>query len=314
MNHNPRSLPRNDFPARQPRFSCGLRFPPVVLYFHMGQPVKASRSKPGRHRGADPEDERSFGARRLADLRQAVSDVCWLLDRGYGISSATELAGDRYHLTRRQRIAVARCSCSGQARERRRSHSVAPSDLCGRELWLDGLNVLTAVETALGGGVILIGRDGCCRDVAGVYSHYRKVEETVPALEMIGKSLAQWGVSGCRWWLDSPVFNSGRLKAIILEAAMAAGWPWGVELVTNPDRVLSTADQIIASADHVILDRCRRWFNLTRQVIASQVPQARVADLGDLPIDEVNQGASAGLDRTMTKAGSDPGGQTAPAP
>ena len=72
-----------------------------------------------RHRGADPEDERSFGTDRVADLRQAVHDVCWLLDRGYGIASATELAGDRYHLTRRQRNAVARCSCSGQARERR---------------------------------------------------------------------------------------------------------------------------------------------------------------------------------------------------
>ena len=48
-----------------------------------------------RHRGADPEDERSFGASRLVDLRLAVHDVCWLLDRGYGISSAAELAGDR---------------------------------------------------------------------------------------------------------------------------------------------------------------------------------------------------------------------------
>ena len=50
-----------------------------------------------RHRGADPEDEQSFGAGRLTDLRQAVHDVCWLLGRGYGIASSTELAGDRYH-------------------------------------------------------------------------------------------------------------------------------------------------------------------------------------------------------------------------
>ena len=233
-----------------------------------------------RHRGADPEDERSFGAGRLADLRQAVHDVCWLLDRGYGISSATELAGDRYHLTRRQRIAVARCSCSGQARERRQAHCVSPAQLQGRELWLDGFNVLTAVETALGGGVILIGRDDCCRDVAGVYSHYHKVEETVPALQAIGRTVAQWGVAECRWWLDSPVFNSGRLRGIILEVAAEAGWPWQVEMVTNPDRVLSAAEQIVSSSDHPILDRCQRWFNLARQVIASQAPQARVVDLG----------------------------------
>src|SRR5512140_3691032 len=158
-----------------------------------------------RHRGADPEDERSFGASRLADLRQAVHDLCWLLDRGYGISSATELAGDRYHLTRRQRIAVARCACSREAKERRQNHCVGPLQLPGREIWLDGFNVLTAVEAALGGGVILIGRDDCCRDMAGVYSHYHKVQETVPALQAIGRMTSLWAVAKCCWWLDSPV-------------------------------------------------------------------------------------------------------------
>lgn len=233
-----------------------------------------------RHRGADPEDERSFGVGRLPTLRRATSDLCWLLDHGYGIASATELVGDRYHLTRRQRIAIARCACSQEAKERRDGHCVAPLQLQGQELWLDGLNVLTAVETALGGGVILIGRDGCCRDLAGIYSHYHKVEETVPALRAIGQLGSQWGVAKCHWWLDSPVNNSGRLKGIIQEVATEAGWPWQVELVTNPDRVLSATDQVVSSSDHAILDRCQRWFNLARQVIAHHVPQARIVDLG----------------------------------
>ena len=233
-----------------------------------------------RHRGADPEDERSFGASRLPTLRQATSDLCWLLDHGYGIASATELVGDRHHLTRRQRIAIARCACSGEAKERRDGHCVAPPQLRGQELWLDGLNVLTSVETALGGGVILIGRDGCCRDVAGIYSHYHKVAETVPALRAIGQLASQWAVTKCHWWLDSPVDNSGRLKGILHEVATEAGWPWQVELVTNPDRVLSATDQIVSSSDHAILDRCQRWINLARQVIDKHAPQARIVDLG----------------------------------
>jgi hypothetical protein len=236
--------------------------------------------KPRRHRGADPEDERSFGTSRLTDLRCAVADVCWLLDRGYGISSGTELAGDRYHLTRRQRIAVARCSCSTAARERRQVHCVLPTQLLGQELWLDGFNVLTAIETALGRGVILLGRDGCCRDVAGVYAHYHTVQETIPALQALGLMATAWGVATCRWWLDSPVSNCGRLKEIILEVAAEARWRWQVELVTNPDRVLSGATQIVSSSDHAILDRCQKWANVARQVIAAQVPQARVVDLG----------------------------------
>jgi len=233
-----------------------------------------------RHRGADPEDERSFGASRLPILRQVTSDLCWLLDHGYGIASATELVGDRHHLTRRQRIAIARCACSGEAKERRDGHCVAPPQLRGQELWLDGLNVLTSVETALGGGVILIGRDGCCRDVAGIYSHYHKVAETVPALRAIGQLASQWGVTKCQWWLDSPVDNSGRLKGILHEVATEAGWPWQVELVTNPDRVLYATDQIVSSSDHAILDRCQRWINLARQVIDKHAPQARIVDLG----------------------------------
>ena len=233
-----------------------------------------------KHRGADPEDERSFGTGSLHILRQASGDLCWLLDHGYGIASATELVGDRHHLTRRQRIAVGRCACSREDQERRRSHCVGLAQLRGQELWLDGLNVLTIIESALGGGVILIGRDGCCRDVAGVYSHYHKVAETVPALRAIGTVASQLAVTKCRWWLDSPVDNSGRLKGIIQEVADESGWPWEIELVTNPDRVLSATDQVVCSSDHAILDRCQRWFNLARHLIADQVPQPRVVDLG----------------------------------
>jgi hypothetical protein len=47
----------------------------------MGQPVKVSEQPTQRHRGADPEDERSFGAGRLPDLRRAVHDVSWLENR-----------------------------------------------------------------------------------------------------------------------------------------------------------------------------------------------------------------------------------------
>ena len=103
--------------------------------------------------------------------------------------------------------------------------------------------------------------------------------ETVPALKAIGRMVSELGVARCCWWLDSPVFNSGRLKGIILEVAAEANWPWQVELVISPDHVLATSEKIISSSDHAILDRCQHWFNLTRQVIDNQVPQAHVVDL-----------------------------------
>ena len=176
------------------------------------------------HRGPASKDEKLFGARQLPALRAATHDLRWLLDHGYASHSATELVGNRHNLTSRQRMAVSRCACSRDAAEQRRRLQIAPADLSSRELWLDGYNVLTVLESALAGGVVLLGRDGCCRDIAGIHRRYRKVNETTPVLRMIGETAADWGVTCCRWWLDRPVSNSGRLKTFIGEIAAEAGW------------------------------------------------------------------------------------------
>jgi hypothetical protein len=226
-----------------------------------------------------PEDEHLFSATMFPALAQATTDLCWLLNRGYAIRSATELVGNRYALAARQRLAVARSACADQAATARHQRELAPLELSGEELWIDGLNVLTGLEVALSRGIILIGRDGCCRDVAGIHRQYRKVEETVPALRLIGHWTEAQGVTKCRWWLDKPVSNSGRLRTVVLELAAQSGWDWEAELVYNPDAVLSKTEHIVATSDSVILDRCPRWVNLARQLIAAHIPQALLVDL-----------------------------------
>jgi len=231
------------------------------------------------HRGLAPQDERLFAARRLPALRGAAADLCWLLDHGYAARSAVELVGNRHNLTSRQRNAVSRYACADEDVQRRRRLCVEPGRLAGRELWLDGYNVLTVLESALAGGIVLLCRDGCCRDIAGIHRRYRKVTETLPVLRLIGETAAKWGVSCCRWWLDKPVSNSGRLKAAILEAAAVAGWKMDVELTFSPDHVLSHTDEIIATSDGIVLDRCQRWINLARLIITHQIPETRLLDL-----------------------------------
>jgi hypothetical protein len=174
---------------------------------------------------------------------------------------------------------VARCACATDLLQRRQQHQTDPTQLRGQELWLDGFNVLMALESALSGGVILLGRDGCCRDMAGVHGHYHRVEETRPALQLIGDQTSAWGVDRCQWYLDSPVSNSGRLRGFILDLARESQWNWTVDLVTNPDKILIQANQVVATADSVILDRCQRWVNLAAIVIRQKAPQAKLVDL-----------------------------------
>jgi hypothetical protein len=208
-----------------------------------------------------------------------MEDVCWLLDRGYAWRSALALVGDRHRLVQRQRLAVARCACSVEQRDRRWEHRVDPAAFTGSELWIDGYNLLITVESALSGGMVLVGRDGCCRDMASVHGTYRAVVETVRAAELVGKAAADWGVGRCRWLLDRPVGNSGRLKATLEEVARRYDWPWEVSLEVSPDRSLGDASAIVASSDSVVLDRCERWCNVGREIVMKQVPGARLLDL-----------------------------------
>jgi hypothetical protein len=104
----------------------------------------------------------------------------------------------------------------------------------------------------------------------------------VPALQLVGELTCQWKVARCRWWLDQPVSNSGRLKTLILKVAAEHGWNWQVDLVMNPDKVLAQTNQVVATADSAILDQCARWVNLTRCVIDSRVGGAKLLDLSVL--------------------------------
>lgn len=144
-------------------------------------------------------------------------------------------------------------------------------------MWIDGLNLITGLEVALSGGVILVGRDGCCRDVAGVHRNYRKVEETWPALERMRQMHERCQPAILHWWLDQPVSNSGRLKRQIEDAGQRAGLDWRVDLHFNPDRVLSETQHLVVTSDSVILDRCQKWVNLVAEMLPG-LP-ARVLDL-----------------------------------
>jgi len=212
-------------------------------------------------------------------LRRATGDLCWLLSHGYAPDSSLKLVGDRYALFVRQRIAVQRCACSDAQAAARRQHRISPEQLRGQQLWLDGYNVLTTIEAALAGGVLLAARDSACRDMASMHGSYRKVAETLPALEILGRHMAALEIAECRWYLDRPVSNSGRLKQIMDHLAATHGWNWRVELVPNPDPLLSTADQAVATSDSVILDHCRQWLNLAWDAIQEHVPQARIVEL-----------------------------------
>ena len=231
------------------------------------------------HRGPHPDDAMLFAPEMLPRLREAVADFSMLLTKGYADASALKLVGDRFSLTQRQRLAVMRNSCSDQQLQRRLQHLVPVEALADRPIAIDGYNLLITIEAAMSGGLIFRGRDGCFRDLASIHGTYRKVEETVPAVRLIGKFLTEIQIAGALWLLDSPVSNSGRLKTLIGHLARENDWPWEVHLTISPDAELSRTDTIVVSTDSVILDACPQWTNLAAEIITQRLSFATIIGL-----------------------------------
>jgi hypothetical protein len=231
------------------------------------------------HRGPHPADEKLFAAGVISSLLEATADYSLLLTKGYAEKSALKLVGDRFSLTERQRLAVMRSACSDEQLVSRNRRRIAIEDLRKKFVTIDGYNVLITIEAAMSGGVILEGRDGCFRDLASVHGTYRKVTETIPAVELIGQFLRESGISKALWLLDSPVSNSGRLKTLIGELARKNKWDWEIELVLSPDTELKKTELIVASSDSVIIDACQRWANLGTEIIKARVSNAWIVSL-----------------------------------
>ena len=129
----------------------------------------------------------------------------------------------------RQRVAVARCSCSDCDGDRRCKHEITAQALHNQALKSDGYNILTTIEAALSGGVILSARDGAHRDMASTHGTSRKVAESSLPWNC-WRSACRVGNRGMYGYLDRPVSNSGRLISLMEELASKkdglGGWNW----------------------------------------------------------------------------------------
>ena len=218
-----------------------------------------------KHRGAHPQDSNLFRRENIAALRQAVADYSLLLTKEYPEKAGLKLVGDKFELTKRQRLAVMRSSCSDAKLAERLARQIQPAELAGRNILIDGYNILITIEAALSGAFVFIGRDGCMRDLAGLHGTYRKVNETIPAIELINNALTELNAKNVCWLLDKPVSNSGRLKKIIESQTINAELE--VTLVNNPDTELIQTEKIVATSDSVVLDKTKLWVNLTKFII-----------------------------------------------
>ena len=117
---------------------------------------------------------------------------------------------------------------------------------------------------ALARGVLLIGKDGCLRDMASFHGSYRLVLETDRAVDIMLEAVDAMKPSAACVYIDRPVSNSGRLAEVVRRAAISRGSIVDAETADDVDGLLARSDGVAATADSAILDACGPWLSLAR--------------------------------------------------
>ena len=227
-------------------------------------------------RGPHPEDHDAFGAAALPTLRRAAEELRWLLGRGYPLLGALTTVGNHHQLASRQRAALGRSCAAPETSALRRTRRLPLEALRGAVVHVDALNLLIGLEVALAGGPLLRGDDGALRDLAGLRGSYHLLPDTRVVVEHVRALLRDLEVRAAHWWVDAPVSNSGRLRALLADTDPS----WTATLVADADRELRGRSHVV-SADALVLDRCASWVDLASALVEAHVPNAWVVDLRD---------------------------------
>jgi hypothetical protein len=222
-----------------------------------------------KNRGKEASDDTLFGTEKMQfKLKEAVTDLSYFLSRGYGEKATLALVGNRYRLNSRQQQAVRGMSASQSQIEDRKSKEIQSKELEGKEIAIDGFNVLILLESILSNAYVFKGQDGFIRDLSSVHGTYKRVKQTSQAIEMIAEFYKKEKIKTIYWFFDKPVSNSGRLKKMIEEIALENQYDWQVELVYNPDKVISENNWIAVTSDAWILDNASANFNLMQYILS----------------------------------------------
>ncbi len=219
-------------------------------------------------RGFVPTDETEFDTNSVKILYQAGKDLCYLLNHGYKIKSASVFIGNHYMLSERQRLALVRAVSSKEDIQIRKEKEVC--DLNGQTVNIDAFNTIITLEVALSDSLLFHCMDDTIRDLAALRGTYRLIDKTDTAIGLIGKELEQKNIRKAVFYLDAPVSNSGRLAGLIRTGLKPFPFDVETEIICQVDSVLESKENVITS-DAIILNKCLSWYNLNKNIIRNSL-------------------------------------------
>jgi len=204
-------------------------------------------------------------------LQNAAEDFRYLLNRGFPRKAALELVGNRYQLNADERHLLHRGVFSDEDSILRKARKIPFYQIRGRDLAIDGHNVIITIEAGLSGLPLILGDDGFIRDISGLSGNYRRSEKTEEALLLIFNALKRVKPRHALFLFDAPISKSGRLALEVRNLLKRENLSGDAMAVNVPEKILIGFPGIIATSDTAIIDRSKNVIDLAGYIVGRKI-------------------------------------------
>jgi hypothetical protein len=185
---------------------------------------------------------------------RACRDYFFLVNRHYPERGVLKLVGDRYRLGGDQRTVLYRGISSREKSEFRKS--LLLSDITGKNLAIDGYNVLFSLLNYRMGKITFISTDQVLRDAGSLHGRLHDEKTFTECIGLLADFLRLKQPSGVDVYLDAPVSHSERHAHLIRERIQEAGLTADCHVIKSADWALrQTREGVIATSDTAIMDK-----------------------------------------------------------
>jgi hypothetical protein len=202
--------------------------------------------------------------REVAELKDAICDLRYLLERGYKRKAAVTYVSNKYRLNSEHRNFLLRAVYPRREAEEHRGKLAGAEEIQGREVVIDGYNVLITVENALRKNPLILCDDGFVRDTSATYGKHKISEHTFLALDKIMEFLRE--ASRVTFIFDSQVSHSGELCRIVREKLQEHGLRGDAVTSSRADRALKKGGKIISTSDTAIIKEASKVIDIPSYV------------------------------------------------
>lgn len=198
--------------------------------------------------------------------KEAIEDLRYLLSRGYDRSSAIKFIGDRYLLSKEQRLLLYRAVYPEEIAILHKSKKVSPEEIKGNRLLIDGFNVIWTVISAIKGYPVFLCDDGIVRDISGIHGSIIN-EEIFSELKLIISIIAQLMPNETIFFFEKQISKSGEVTKTVRILLKENNLSGDAKLVVSPDYELTSLDGVVSTSDSIIIQKVEKIFDLAAYVI-----------------------------------------------